>query len=311
MGTTAERIEVTRPQAPPGKRHDTVKVKGNVIMTKTDKYSWTTVDDEGDLRKVSKHELNNDTTYQRVMVSEQRVLTISAEWSWIAFNALTVADRNGMLWVIDGQHRLAAAMRRADIDRLPVLVFKSQSAEHEARAFLRANCIRGAVRPFDKLRASLVASDQIAIDACELMDAEGYEPEANHGSNTVCCISAFLGALKSSRGVLERVWPLIADLHRPLPIRKKVFDALMYIGRYGSRDISGPEWARRVLKRGLPEIENEISRVDAATGKGGSRVKYSAIATLNVINKGVKENKRIVLTIDEQPADDGDDDLED
>lgn len=269
-------------------------------IDKKDKYQWVTVDEPGVLYEANKHELKVDSTYQRSMVNESRIASICQQWSWIACGTLTIAERNNKeFWVIDGQHRVLAAMRRSDIQDLPCLVFASDSAEQEALAFYRANCIRGSVSPFDKLRALLAASDQSAIDAVHLMEAQGYRPSTSDSSNTLRCISAFTNAVKSNRQVLERVWPMVAQLHDTLSIRRTVFAAFIYLGKFGNEDIASEEWQKRVLRAGLHNIENSISRACAAYVKGGTKVYAQAV--LEVINKGVRSHR---MAINEAPEDD-------
>jgi uncharacterized protein DUF6551 len=295
----------TEPSPPPPKRRPrsekTRGFRGN-DLDKKDKYKWVTVDESGVLYEASKQELKIDDTYQRSMCSESRIASIAQAWSWLACGTIIVAEREDKtLWVIDGQHRVLAAMRRSDIQDLPCLVFKSDSPESEARAFFRANCIRGNVSPYDKLRALLVSKDQTAIDAVDLMNAQGYRPSTGDHPHCLRCISAFLTAMKTSRHVLERVWPMIAKLHDGLAIRKTVFAAFIYLGKYGSEDIASEEWQRRVLKAGLHNIANGIDRACSAYVKGGTKVYAQAV--LEIINKGVRTHR---MQINESPDDDED-----
>lgn len=265
---------------------------GSVDMK--EKMGWSTVDQSGVPYLANKKELHIDSAYQRTMLSETRVAAITQSWSWLACGSLIVSERpDGSLFVIDGQHRFTAAQRRSDIQELPCLVFKHESVAHEALAFYRANCIRGNVSPFDKLRALTEAEEPLALDAIALMQSEGYAPSNSDATNTVRCITTFMSALKLHRGALARVWPLIAQLHDGLSIRKKVFAALFYIARFGSDDITKPEWKARVLKRGLHEIEESIDMLSKLKSAGSTKV--SAWAALEVINRGVPRSKRLEL----------------
>lgn len=291
----------TEPPPSPRRRQDKVKLRGKEF-DKKDIYGWDTVDEKGVLYEAKKHDLKIDETYQRSMCSESRIGAISQAWSWLACGTILVAERSDRsLHVIDGQHRVLAAMRRSDIIELPCLVFPSESPEQEARAFYRVNCIRGNVTPYDKLRALLIAKDQTAIDAVELMESQGYRASTGDHANSLRCISAFLTALKSSRHVLERVWPLVAQLHDGLAIRKTVFAAFIYLGKYGSEDIASEEWQKRVMRAGLHNIDNSINRACSAFVKGGTKVYAQAV--LEVINKGVRYHRMI---INEAPDDDED-----
>lgn len=276
--------------------------RGNKRVDKVEKMGWTTVDQPGVPYLAKKQELHIESTYQRTMISDTRVAAITREWSWISCGSLICAERaDGTLWVVDGQHRMCAAMRRSDIQELPCLVFKSTGLEHEALAFFRANTVRGSVSPFDKLRSQLAFGDQLAIDAVNLMEDAGYKPSNSHGaSNTVSCIAGFLTAMRQSRGALVKVWPLIAELHNGLQIKKPVFDALVYLARFGTDDITSPQWRARVVKRGINEITNSIDRARMLLSHSGA--KLCAQATLEVINRGVSHDKR--MGIDDTSRDD-------
>ena len=65
------------------------------------------------------------------------------------------------------------------------------------------------------------------------------------------------------------------------------------IAKYGTDDITSQEWARRVLKHGLHEINNNIDRAKSLYQRGG--VKIFAVATVEVINKGLPKSSRMSL----------------
>lgn len=264
------------------------------VMSKTEKNKWATVDQPGVPFIANKQDLHIDSAYQRTMVSETRISAITREWSWVACGSIIVAERDKTFWVIDGQHRVLAAMRRTDIQELPCLVFKSLGVEDEALAFYRANAVRGNVSPFDKLRALIASGDRLAIDVVNIMDSQGYKPSTVHGgAYTVSCVSAFVSAVKASRGALTKVWPLVAKLHNGLQIKKSVLDAMIYIAKFGTDDITSPQWEKRVLKHGLHEINNAIDRAHSLFQKGGTKI-YAQV-TVDVLNKGLPQTARMGL----------------
>src|SRR5438270_788977 len=65
---------------------------------------------------------------------------IAANWDWGLCQPLYVARRaDGKLYVVDGQHRWAAAKLRGDVWQLPCVVRSFESTEHEAAAFVALN----------------------------------------------------------------------------------------------------------------------------------------------------------------------------
>ena len=109
----------------------------NGNITKVERYNWKMQDSPGALRMVKKGDLQVDHTYQR-NANEMKLIAIAKDWSWIACGAIVVADREGVLFVVDGQHRVLAARKRSDIAELPCLVFKTHEAKQEAKGFLAA-----------------------------------------------------------------------------------------------------------------------------------------------------------------------------
>ena len=77
-------------------------------------------------------DLQIDESYQRSIdtgPSQSLVKRIARDWDWGLCQPLNVAKReDGSLWVIDGQHRLAAARDRGDIYDLPCVVIASRCA---------------------------------------------------------------------------------------------------------------------------------------------------------------------------------------
>src|ERR1051326_3709263 len=125
-------------------------------LTKIDRYKWVSRNQQGELAYVSKHRLLVDDRYQRALNDAKR-LRIASKWNWAACGVLLVARRkDGRLYVIDGQHRWAAAMSRADITDLPVAIFDlSGSIEDEATDFLIANKERKPLTGVESFKAQI------------------------------------------------------------------------------------------------------------------------------------------------------------
>jgi hypothetical protein len=79
-----------------------------------------------------------------------------------------------------------------------------------------------------------------------------------------------------------------------LPIKERVFTALMYIAKYGTQDITHEDWSRRILRQKLGPIADSIQRASSLYAAGGPRI--FAIGALEVINKGVRHGSRIELS---------------
>ncbi|MBB3034032.1 ParB/RepB/Spo0J family partition protein [Alteriqipengyuania lutimaris] len=117
-------------------------------------------------------ELSIDGSYQRSIESgESKALIrrIAQHWNWDLCQPLVVARRPDQgLYVIDGQHRLAAARMRGDILQLPCVVVDSSGAEDEAASFVHLNQQRRPLGPLDLFKAALASEDD---EACAIMRA--------------------------------------------------------------------------------------------------------------------------------------------
>lgn len=115
-------------------------------------------------------ELSIESDYQRSiegLESQKLIRLIAQNWNWDLCQPLAVSQRDGHLFVIDGQHRLAAAKLRGDIEQLPCVVGLYGSVKAEAVAFTNLNDRRRPLSALDKFKAAVVAGepDAIAISA--------------------------------------------------------------------------------------------------------------------------------------------------
>jgi hypothetical protein len=120
--------------------------------------------------------------YQRSLESERSVALIrriAAGWSWAKYQPVNAARRacgadGGDLYaVIDGQHRLAAALLRGDIPNLPCYVMPQMSLADEAGAFMALNRDRLQVHQTALLKARLTSGDPDARLVVEVCAAAG------------------------------------------------------------------------------------------------------------------------------------------
>jgi hypothetical protein len=122
-------------------------------------------------------DLSIDPTYQRstdVGPSQSLIKKIAREWDWGLCQPLNVARRpDGALFVIDGQHRLAAARERGDIYDLPCVIIASSSERDEAAAFVALNQQRRPLTKLELFKAALAAGNVEAHDISEALASAG------------------------------------------------------------------------------------------------------------------------------------------
>ena len=114
-----------------------------------------------------------DSSYQRSLdspISQSLIRRIAQFWDWNLCQPLTVARRVfGPLRVVDGQHRLAAARLRGDIEALPCVIAAYASAGDEAAAFVALNQQRRPLVKLDLFKAALAAEDQTAVALSQMI----------------------------------------------------------------------------------------------------------------------------------------------
>lgn len=133
--------------------------------------------------------LKVDPAYQRVVegsVSKRLIQKIAENWDWRLCGPLTVSNRcpdNDAEWsdevhgffVIDGQHRLAAATMRGDIPALPCMVSQFGSQEAEAMLFVSLNSARRQVTALDRFHAKVACKDPMALEIKSLVEEAGMK----------------------------------------------------------------------------------------------------------------------------------------
>lgn len=213
-------------------------------------------------------ELSIDTSYQRsIEASESQTLIrrIAQHWNWDLCQPLVVARRTGEgagLFVIDGQHRLAAARLRRDIAQLPCVVVDYASAADEAASFVHLNQQRRALSAMDIFRAALASEDPTARAIMGAMEAAGLSlaPHSNH--------TAWKPGMVSNIGGIQRDWQRFGEavVREALQVLGTAFagEVLQYAGTI----FPGVVWVcrMRMHKGALPE-----GTFAALTAKLGAR----------------------------------------
>lgn len=185
---------------------------GKSGKSKESHYKWISRNEPGELVYVSKNALMVDHEYQRELNDAKR-LRIAAKFNWAAFGVLLVSRRKGgLLFVIDGQHRLAAAKSRSDINEVPVAIFDlAESIEDEAFDFLVANKERRPLSGLESFKALLTTSDETALSVQRLVVASDREVGVA-GPKTVACVVQLYRCVVTDAAAMERSWPTIAAI---------------------------------------------------------------------------------------------------
>jgi len=273
-GNLEKRMQVANPE-----------VNAKTGKAKVEQYKWLMTGAPGELVYLAKTVLEIDHNYQR-HAKNVRVLKLAKRWNWLACGVLTVAKRGDRYYVVDGQHRLMAALKRGDIERLPCLVFESVEMRDEAVAFRDANRERRPITTFEQWNADLVAQDEATLFAHEIITNSGRTPSQTASPGTVRCLSAIVSAARTSRDELGRVWPLAVQVCAGNALHERVFGALMYLecNLVEGQSVADKRWREKLVKLGYKGMLDASQRAAAFYAKGGPKV--WALGVMQELNKG-------------------------
>ena len=256
---------------------------GNV--DKVARYGWKVQDHPGELCRISKANLRVDHSYQRD-ANEPKVLAIAKDWSWVACGVIVVARRDGVYFVIDGQHRVMGALKRSDIDTLPCIVFNTHGSDQEAKGFLAAQTLRRPINSVEKFRAQVVVKDKAALIVEKMLSSSGHMAGRGTTAMSVSCISLLTKLAKEDEDLLLRLWPLIVELSAGNHVNSRLVDGLFYIENrmQNNESLLQKKWRDRVLKVGRDRLLDSAAKASAYFAQGGARVWAGGI--VEAINHG-------------------------
>ena len=241
-------------------------------VDKIERFKWTMADHQGSFRMIPKEQLHVDYAYQRSHVTS-RVHTIARDWSWVGCGCLIVSERDdGTIWVVDGQHRALAALRRSDISTLPCLVWKIPSVDKEAGSFVRANTLSKALGTVEQFKAAIIAQNPDALYIEKILADVGYTVGENRNINTVKCIRAIKLIYDEDIIMFPEIMRQVADVSRPQPIPVNLVLGAGWLARATKGESLDPSWTAKMKDLGLDRLLAAIQRKIHYEQKGGPRI---------------------------------------
>ncbi len=266
-------------------------------VDKVNRYGWDLRDEPGELVLIPKEQLVVDHEYQRP-ANEVKILALASSWSWLACGVIIVANRRGkkpggQLFIVDGQHRVRAAMKRSDIQTLPCLVFHTKSAEVEAAGFLAANTLRKPLDGISRFRALLTVGDPGAIAAERFARSAGRSIALQSGPTSLACVSALMSINRDEPEALARIWPLVAAVCMGQPFHERILRGLVYLETHmpEGESLTALKWTERVTRIGYDSLLDGANKAAVFYSRGGA--KTWAKGMQQVINHGLRN--RLVL----------------
>jgi hypothetical protein len=205
--------------------------------------------------------------------------------------------RDGVFWVLDGQHRLYALKQFgfSDNDVLPCEVYEQLSDAEMADIFLGRDD-RRAVSPYDKFHVSCTAGHRRELDIRRAVESNGLVVGQVREENTVSAVGA-LGKVydKAGESVLGKTLRTLRKAYNGDPT---AFDRAMIEGlgltfhRYNGKINDG----EMVEALGSNTVRSLLRRAEAQrerTGNQQAQCVASAIVDLYNKGRGPRDGKRL------------------
>jgi methylmalonyl-CoA mutase cobalamin-binding subunit len=237
--------------------------------------------------------LKIDEEYQRTL-SPSKVAKMAREWDDKAVDIVVVSQRTDGYYVIDGQHRVAAARKRG-VTHLLCQVHANLSQGDEARLFDIKNSNRKTPDAMQTFKAKRVQGDPSAALVDELAAQIGrtVAPGKSTASN-IRCAGALRTFAEQYPDTLRKVWPLIGDLCQGEVLDERLVRAFMYAEpRLAPRSLTEATIARRLVRMGYRKVMGFLSQASAAYNRGGDKV--WALGLLNAANHGVRSGNELEM----------------
>lgn len=266
---------------------DLYNSKTHCGLDKKERYNWVTKDDPGSLRYIPKEDLKIHPGYQREII-QPKVAELTATWSWIGCGVIVVGERDNQFWVIDGQHRVIASLRRSDIDNLPCIVFQTDNIMQEAIGFLDANAKRKPVNAIGKWKALLVSEDETALFVEMVLTKLNISIVKNTWSTRqLKCIGWCLKRAKENKERFVNILELVSDLTERdgIPIPERILEAIWIIDSIIPNGLHDPRLKKRIQEKGATVLLSAINRACAFYTTGGGRIWAEGVLT--ELNKGL------------------------
>lgn len=250
----------------------------------------------GNLEWLDVSTLKVDPEYQREL-SAPWVRRIAREFDPDVLGVLVVSRReNGDVYVVDGQHRVAAIMEMGWHDqRVPCNVYEGLSLSDEAKIFWKPQTSRKYLSPGPRFRARLMAGEPTALRIREIVEENGFSVAVNEGGagpeGSISAVAALEHVHLHGEGKLDEVMGLIRDgyLDSGERIGLQIISGLgtfctKYRGHYDRDRLV--KILRENTQAGIAALGKDIARVTGAQRRHGY-----GMAILKLYNMRLQHNR--------------------
>lgn len=212
---------------------------------------------------------------------------IAANFDPDKLGMLTVSERDGVYWVVDGGHRLNALLKMGYEDQMiQCWVYTGKDEESEADLFLDLNNVR-VVSAMDKFKVAVVAGRPMESHVDEIARTEGLSIGTHESSTSIRCVSALLKVYEAGGPkVLERTLQIVRDAYGRAGFRARVVEGVgMFVAAY-ENTFDQPRAVSKLARKmgGVNGLVNQAAVVRATYGV--STAVGVAAAVVDTYNQG-------------------------
>lgn len=217
---------------------------------------------------------------------------IAANFDPDKLGALTVSERDGVYWVVDGGHRLKALIRMGYEDQqTDCWVYRGLTEKQEADLFLDLNNVR-VVSGMDKFKVAVVAgrAEESQIDA--IVKELGLSIGTNSTETSIHCIGAIQKVYSfGGTKVLEKTLRIVRDAYGKPGFASRIVEGVGLVVANYENTFSEDQMVAKLSKKlgGVNGLMNQAAVTRATYGVSVPvAVAATVVETYNAGRGGVK-----------------------
>lgn len=263
----------------------------------------------GDIEVVTIDDLNVDHAYQRDL-DAGLVQRIAANWDLVASGPIVVSKRpDGSLWIVNGQHRAAAAKVAGEKEILAQVKSVVGMTPDDARVYEAELRLKGNTRRTDKsqerFRAQVAARhpDSLAIVeiASKFKTRINPWPDSKHGINSVSAVERLYR--KNNGVLLTRVFEFIRDAFGEVEgahASVAMLQAVAWLLEHHDQEMNRSRMVERVGIEGIESIDRKARAHKGAMGGALWTNYYRAV--IEIYNTNLPARSRLLWKTNPGPA---------
>lgn len=263
----------------------------------------------GDIEVVRIDDLNVDHAYQRDL-DAGLVQRIAANWDLVASGPIVVSKRpDGSLWIVNGQHRAAAAKVAGETEILAQVKSVSNMTPDQARVYEAELRLKGNTRRTDKsqerFRAQVAARHPDSLAIVEIASKFNTRinpwPDSKHGINSVSAVERLYR--KNNGVLLTRVFEFIRDAFGEVsgPFASvAMLSAVSWLLERHDQEMNRSRMVERLGVEGIESIDRKARAHKGAMGGALWTNYYRAI--IEIYNTNLPQRSRLLWKTNPGPG---------